>query len=186
MIRIAEGDVREIELAGALDPHLFGAVDHDLGDLVIVEHVLDRPEAHDLRQDGLLQAQTIGPRERDLLLLEGEWELVGQHRADGLGRGRVQRSAQRGGESRVNARDELCLGFVAEPADAQDLRLPSFAGEGRGGVAVRRSQGIRVYDRIWKQPPGWRTKNAHLATSFNPLRLSPSPEAVVPSATRVA
>ena len=76
--------------AGALDPDLLRPVDHHLRDFVVLEHVLDRAVSDDLRDDRLLQSQAVAPRECDLLVIEGDRELLSDDRAYRLGRGSVQ------------------------------------------------------------------------------------------------
>ena len=51
VLLIVEGHVGELELAETLDEDLVVAVDHDLGNALVVEERLDRPEAGDLVED---------------------------------------------------------------------------------------------------------------------------------------
>ena len=48
-------DVRALELAVALDVHVLGAVDHDLGDAVVAQERLERAVAEDVVGDLLLR-----------------------------------------------------------------------------------------------------------------------------------
>ena len=58
---VAEGDVHLLDLAGALDVDLVGAVDHDLGDRRVRQQRLDGPEAGDLVGNLVDEPQTLVP-----------------------------------------------------------------------------------------------------------------------------
>ena len=49
---VAELNVRELELAAPLDVDLLGPVDHDVGDALVPEQRLERPEADHVVDDG--------------------------------------------------------------------------------------------------------------------------------------
>ena len=88
VVVVLEDDVRQLELARALDVDLARAVDHDLGDGVVTEERLERPEADDLVGDLLEHADALGAGEgqallvddpaEDLLDLAPDLDLVGQ------------------------------------------------------------------------------------------------------------
>ena len=88
VVVVLEHDVRQLELARALDVDLARAVDHDLGDGLVAEERLERPEADDLVGDLLEHADTLGAGQgeaflvddlaEDLLDLAAHLDLVGQ------------------------------------------------------------------------------------------------------------
>ena len=88
VVVVLEDDVRELELAGALDVDLARAVDHDLGDRLVAQERLERTETDDLVRDLLEHPDPLGTRQReaflvddlaeDLLDLAPHLDLVGQ------------------------------------------------------------------------------------------------------------
>ena len=88
VVVVLEDDVRQLELARALDVDLARAVDHDFRDGVVTEERLQRPEADDLVGDLLEHADALGAGEgqallvddpaEDLLDLAPDLDLVGQ------------------------------------------------------------------------------------------------------------
>src|SRR5438445_116958 len=74
-----ERDVRELQLALALDVRAERPVDHDLGDGVVVQERLDRTESEDLVHDLLEHSLTLDARDDDAFLVD---ELV-EHLLDG-------------------------------------------------------------------------------------------------------
>ena len=88
VVVVLEDDVRELELAGALDVDLARPVDHDLRDGLVAEERLQRTEADDLVRDLLEHPDALGAGEgeallvddlaEDLLDLAADLDLVGQ------------------------------------------------------------------------------------------------------------
>src|SRR5690606_4840009 len=70
-----EGDRRERESAVLLDVDLVGVVDHDLGDRVVVDQLLDGPQAQGVGLDLGHQGLALGAAEGDGLLLQDHLEL---------------------------------------------------------------------------------------------------------------
>ena len=70
MVVVLEDDVRQLELARALDVDLARAVDHDLRDGVVTEERLERPEADDLVGDLLEHPDALGAGEGQALLVD--------------------------------------------------------------------------------------------------------------------
>src|SRR6478752_7196454 len=70
VVVVLEHDVRELELARALDVDLARAVDHDLGDGLITQERLQRAEADDLVGDLLEHPHAFGAREGQALLVD--------------------------------------------------------------------------------------------------------------------
>ena len=83
VVLVVEAHRRLVQLAGALDPDVVGAVDHDLGDGVVLEQRLDRPVAERVVGDLLHQPVAVGDRE-PALLAEPVTD-VGQHHRLQLG-----------------------------------------------------------------------------------------------------
>ena len=88
VVVVLEDDVRQLELAGALDVDLARAVDHDLGDGLVAQERLERAEADDLVGDLLEHPDALGAGQgeallvddlaEDLLDLAADLDLVGQ------------------------------------------------------------------------------------------------------------
>jgi hypothetical protein len=88
VVVVLEDDVRQLELARALDVDLAGAVDHDLRDRLVAEERLERAEADDLVGDLLEHPDALGTGQgeaflvddlaEDLLDLAPDLDLVGQ------------------------------------------------------------------------------------------------------------
>ena len=88
VVVVLEDDVGQLELAAALDVDLARAVDHDLGDGLVAQERLERPEADDLVGDLLEHPDPLGAGEgeaflvddlaEDLLDLAPDLDLVGQ------------------------------------------------------------------------------------------------------------
>ena len=139
MVGVGEGYVGEVELAFALNPDLMGAVDHDLGDPVVMEQVLDRSVPDDLGEDGILETQAVRTVDGDMLVIERGREVVRDHRSHLLGAGRLDVSTEERGHTGVNPIHELHFGVVPEPAELQDLRAP---------VGLRDDRGCGVFDHL--------------------------------------
>ena len=131
MVGVGKRYVGEIQLAFALDPDLVRAVHHDLGDPVVVEEVLDRSVADDLREDGILKAQAVGAVYSDVLVVQRGREVFRDHRPHLLGARCLDVSTEERGHACVNAVHELYFGVVAEPAQLQNVRAPVGLGDDR-------------------------------------------------------
>jgi hypothetical protein len=70
VVVVLEDDVRQLQLAGALDVDLARAVDHDLGDRLVTQERLQRPEADDLVRDLLEHPDALGAGEGQALLVD--------------------------------------------------------------------------------------------------------------------
>ena len=74
MVIVLEGDVGQLQAAGALDVDLARTVHHDLGDRLVTEERLQRAKTHDLVGDLLQHAHPLGTREGQTLLVDGDAE----------------------------------------------------------------------------------------------------------------
>jgi len=70
VIFVFEDNVRFFEQSVALDVDLKGAVDHDLGDTIVVEQRLDRAIGQDVGGDRLEKARALDPGEEHPLVVE--------------------------------------------------------------------------------------------------------------------
>src|SRR3990172_9360657 len=70
MVVVLEDDVRQLELAGALDVDLARPVDHDFRDGLVTEQRLQRTKADDLVGDLLEHPDPLGPGEGEALLVD--------------------------------------------------------------------------------------------------------------------
>ena len=70
MLVVVELHIAQLQAALALEVHLFGAVDHDLGHARVVQQRLDRAEADDVGGQLLEQALLLGAREDQVLGLD--------------------------------------------------------------------------------------------------------------------
>ncbi len=73
------------QLAVLLDVDLLVAVDHDFGDVLAREQLLERSETEHVIDEDLDEAETIGPAHRDVLLGDHVVEQLGDTLADDLG-----------------------------------------------------------------------------------------------------
>ena len=88
VVVVLEDHVGQLQLAGALDVDLARAVDHDLGDALVAQERLERPEADDLVGDLLEHPDALGAGQgeaflvddlaEDLFDLAPDLDLVGQ------------------------------------------------------------------------------------------------------------
>jgi len=85
-----ERHIGKLQLALALDICAEGPVDHDLGDGVVVQEWLDRPEPEDLVHDLLEHPLTLDARDDDAFLVDELVEHLLDGRLDGLRIGEVE------------------------------------------------------------------------------------------------
>ena len=76
MLFVDEAGVGLLELAGALDVDRGGPVDHDLGELLVVEEAVDGAVAQDVVGDVLDELRLVGRRQGRALLSEGLVKLI--------------------------------------------------------------------------------------------------------------
>ena len=69
---VPEPDIRQHQLAFALDIHLARTVDHDLGDALIIQQGLDGTESHHFIHDFRNDAAALKPGNRHRLLIHGQ------------------------------------------------------------------------------------------------------------------
>ena len=130
MLFVAKLDLRELELALALDIGLLGAVDHDVGDVRIGEQFLEWPQAQQLVDQHLFQRELLAAVERQLQL----GEHFADDRAEFLGQLVLVECRRRLGiDAFEQARKDLLLDLVDRAFEALDLRTARFAG---GGLPV--------------------------------------------------
>ena len=68
MLLVAELDLRELQLALLFDVGLVRAVDHDVGDVRVVEQLFERAEAEQLVDQHLFERELLAAVEGDLQL----------------------------------------------------------------------------------------------------------------------
>ena len=136
---VAEPGVDRVELAGALDEDVVGAVDHDLGDLRVAQQRLERAVAEDLVGDLLGDAGAVGVRERRLLGVDGLLQRLA-HLGGELGLGKV-----RVVEPRAEAVDQGLVHAALDLAErvhgppTATARAASVGDVGSVGCALRRA-----------------------------------------------
>ena len=142
MLLVAELDLRDLELALALDVGLLGAVDHDVADRRVGEQLLERPEAEQFVDQHLFERELLAAIEGDLELGEhfgddrpeflGELVLVEGRRGFGI-------------DALEQAREHLFLDPVDRGFEAFDLAAGRFAAGilARGKAVHARPSGRR-------------------------------------------
>ena len=105
MLLVAELDLRDFELALALDVSLVGAVDHDVADRRVGEQLLERAEAEQFVDQHLFERELLAAVEVDLELGQD----LGNDRAEFLGELVL-------GEGRGGFRDRPVREAAEEPA----------------------------------------------------------------------
>ena len=120
---VQEGAIDALDLPAPLDVDLVRAVDHDLGDRVVGEEGLERPEAADLADQLLDQAQALVARDREPI---GADDPVDDRPDPGLDVGRRRGVEQRGGGA-----TDLVLEALPDPQ--QQLLAGRGLGSLRGG-----------------------------------------------------
>ena len=134
MLIVAEADIGQLELAAPLDIDLLWPVDHDVGDGVVVEQRLERPEAEHVGDQRLDQLALLDKVQLDLgfgqQLLDPAAEL-------GLKGG--ARHFRRGGHVHMLQNERLDLRLGGLDRDALGV-APGFAGLGIGCGGGRAEQ----------------------------------------------
>ena len=197
MLLVAELDLRDLELALALDVGLLGAVDHDVADRRVGEQLFERPEAEKLVDQNLLERELLAPVERDLQLCEH----FGNDRPEFLGEFvLVERRGGFGIDTFEQARKHLLLDPVDRGFETFGTAVGRFTarvltgGEtvhrahwGAGGVQRRRVGRRRQFvDRreLLAAAKGGRSRRARTGRAFHGLghaKARPAPAADSPT-----
>src|SRR5690606_17432787 len=128
-----EGERHALDFTLALDVDVFGAVDHDFSNGVVLEQGLQRAKAQDLSRNLLEQAVALGPGEDNVLLVQDLLEQLldgGAH----LGHLRdVHRRIQLGQQAVLHAHFQVQVG-VALGVNAGRNHPPPLHGAQAGGI----------------------------------------------------
>ena len=127
MAVVAELDVRDLELALALDIDLVGAVDHDVGDGLVGQQRLERTEAQHVVEQQLDEVLLLALIEADALLAQDFADQLADLAAEFVA---VEAGRRADVDAVDNERLDLELGFLdallagAGPVSAGAARVP--------------------------------------------------------------
>jgi hypothetical protein len=110
---VQEDDVDPLDLALPLDVDVAGAVDHDLGDRLVVEVGLDRPEAGDLVDDLLDELLALVAGHRELVVADDLVDHRGDPGPDVLDLLEVEEGVDRLGHLRLDEQAQVRQQLVA-------------------------------------------------------------------------
>ena len=147
MIRSTCSSLRNVgidaqDLAGPLDVDVVRAVDHDLGDRVVEQERLDRPEARDLVDDLLDEGQSFGTRHGEAALADDPVD-DGRDPAADLGRVvDVHQRLEGANDFGLNAAPDLgqhrfTTGKLRQPRSNAILDGGRFNGDGLAALSPR-------------------------------------------------
>src|SRR5207245_10839077 len=104
-------------------------VHHDLGHGLVTEEIVDRPVPCGLGEDGLLQSDAVGAAEKESFLVERRGDMLREQKTDRLRPSGLEARTDDRGYSSVNARDELDLLAVSQPAQSDRAWSVGLEGE---------------------------------------------------------